>query len=104
LWFRFDARQLPASLFQLPPRITREEPRDRSSELPAPWRGVFATAHPRETLFTQDLAVPPSQLLPREPNVILNPRWLDDEGSELWRKVTAVGGVLPVAHFGKCAA
>jgi hypothetical protein len=49
-------------------------------ELPAPWRGVFATAHARETLFTQDLAVPLSQLPAREPTVILNPRWLDDEG------------------------
>jgi hypothetical protein len=49
-------------------------------EAPAPWRGVFAIAHPRETLFMQDLAVPLSQLPAREPNVILNPRWLDDEG------------------------
>lgn len=48
-------------------------------ELPAPWRGVFATEHPHETLFTQDLAVPLSGLPRREPNVILNPRWLDDD-------------------------
>jgi hypothetical protein len=45
----------------------------------ATWRGVFATEHPHETLFMQDFAVPATGLPRREPKVILNPRWLDDE-------------------------
>ena len=45
----------------------------------APWRGVFATGHVCETLFTLDLDVPLSDLPRRQPNEIFNPRWLDDD-------------------------
>jgi hypothetical protein len=54
-------------------------PDDDEDDTPAFWRGVFPTEHSRETLFTQDLAVPPSGLPRREPNVILNERWMDED-------------------------
>jgi hypothetical protein len=54
-------------------------PDDDEDDTPAFWQGVFPTEHSCETMFIHDLSVPASGLPRREPNVIINTRWLDED-------------------------
>jgi hypothetical protein len=45
----------------------------------APWRGVFPLASERETIFTKSLDVRLDDLPMREPRIVFNPAWVDDD-------------------------
>jgi hypothetical protein len=44
-----------------------------------PWRGVFAPAHERKTIFTTEMQFRIADLPRRKPQVTISPRWVDDD-------------------------
>ena len=49
------------------------------SEDETPWRGVFAPAPKRKTLFTTEMQFRIGDLPRRQPHVMISPRWVDDD-------------------------
>ena len=57
--------------------LQQDVPDDDDSE--TPWRGVFAPAHERKTIFTTEMQFRIADLPRREPQVTISPRWVDDD-------------------------